>query len=185
MDASGQIWETPFDIITLAISVVEVIIDPYDPLNWAGLAADAVALIPFVTGVGEATRVVKVTSSVIETADTVYDAGKVVNKIDDVSDVVVKNTKNARRNAVRKAWQNEVSLVQSTGRGTRNWKAMEIDELLTTGKVKGYVGHHMKSVKGYPNLAGDPRNIQFLTRQEHFAAHGRNWRNITHGRYVP
>lgn len=86
---------------------------------------------------------------------------------------------------MRKAWQNEVSLVQNTGRGTRNWKAMEIDELLTTGKVKGYNGYHMKSVNRYPELAGDQRNIQFLTRQEHFAAHGGNWRNITHGRYVP
>ena len=90
VDASGQIWETPFDIITLAISVVEVIIDPYDPLNWAGLAADAVDLIPFVTGVGEATRVVKVTSSVVEVADTVYDTGKVVNKVDNFTDVTKK-----------------------------------------------------------------------------------------------
>ena len=56
-------------------------------------------------------------------------------------------------------------------------------ELLDTGKVKGFVGHHMKSVKGYPSLAGDPNNIQFLTRAEHLLAHGGNWRNITHGRF--
>jgi len=73
----------------------------------------------------------------------------------------------------------------STGKGSRDWTADQIDELLSTGKVKGYVGHHMKSVKGYPELAGDPSNIQFLTRQEHLLAHGGNWRNITHGRYIP
>ena len=43
----------------------------------------------------------------------------------------------------------------------------------------------MKSVKGYPNLAGDPYNIQFLTRQEHLRAHKGNFRNITHRRYLP
>jgi len=41
----------------------------------------------------------------------------------------------------------------------------------------------MKSVKGYPALAGDPTNIQFLTRKEHLEAHGGNWRNITRGRF--
>lgn len=41
----------------------------------------------------------------------------------------------------------------------------------------------MKSVKGYPKLAGDPTNIQFLTTQEHLMAHGGNWRNLTHGCY--
>lgn len=43
----------------------------------------------------------------------------------------------------------------------------------------------MRSVKGFPDLAGDPLNIQFLTRAEHLLAHGRNWRNITYGRYIP
>ena len=42
----------------------------------------------------------------------------------------------------------------------------------------------MKSVKGFPSLAGDPTNIQFLTRAEHLFAHGGNWRNITYGRHI-
>ena len=32
-------------------------------------------------------------------------------------------------------------------------------------------------------LAGDPHNIQFLTRSEHLRAHGGNFRNITHGHF--
>ena len=68
---------------------------------------------------------------------------------------------------------------------SRNWSDAEISELLLNGKVRGYQGHHMKSVKGYPNLAGDPNNIQFLTRLEHLRAHNGNFRNITHGRYLP
>ena len=90
-----------------------------------------------------------------------------------------------RASAVRQAWKNEYNNVRSGGTGiSREWSSAEMNELLTTGRVKGYQGHHMKSVKGYPELAGDPTNIQFLTRSEHLAAHGGNWRNITHGRYV-
>lgn len=76
-------------------------------------------------------------------------------------------------------------MLQNGGKGiSRAWTELEKVELLKTGKVKGYQGHHMKSVKGYPDLAGDPFNIQFLTRQEHLAAHFGNFRNITHGRYL-
>ena len=56
----------------------------------------------------------------------------------------------------------EYENVYAGGRGiSREWSESEIAELLATGKVKGYQGHHMKSVKGYPEFAGDPHNIQF------------------------
>ena len=91
-----------------------------------------------------------------------------------------------RREAVRQAWKEEYETVKATGQGkTRIWSSDELDELLSTGRVKGYEGHHMYSVSAYPELAGDPNNIQFLTRQEHFAAHGFNWRNITNGWFNP
>ena len=87
-----------------------------------------------------------------------------------------------RGNAVKKAWKAEAENVRSGGSGiTRVWSPDEQAQLLTKGKVSGYVGHHMKSVKGYSTLAGDASNIQFLTRAEHFRAHSFNWRTITHG----
>ena len=87
-----------------------------------------------------------------------------------------------RGNAVKKAWKAEAENVRSGGSGiTRVWSPDEQAQLLTKGNVSGYVGHHMKSVKGYPTLAGDASNIQFLTRAEHFRAHSFNWRTITHG----
>lgn len=89
-----------------------------------------------------------------------------------------------RQQAVKKAWKNEQQLVRETGNGTRAWTASQKAELLRTGRVRGFVGHHMRSVRGYPSLAGDPDNIQFLTKAKHFLAHGKNWRTITHGRYV-
>ncbi len=92
---------------------------------------------------------------------------------------------NCRSKAVKDAWKAEVDNVKNGGDGlTRKWSGSEKEQLLTRGKVKGYHGHHMKSVKGYPELAGDPNNIQFLTKAEHLMAHGGNWKNITHGIFI-
>lgn len=68
-----------------------------------------------------------------------------------------------RSNAVRSAWGQEQKLVSLTGRGTRKWIAAERRELLATGRVKGYEGHHINSVKSHPGLAGNPNNIRFMT----------------------
>ena len=84
-DPSGMFFDTIFDIITFGASIIDVISHPDDPLAWAGLAGDAIDLIPFVTGVGETTRVVKNTARIVD--DTV-DIAKTVDKIDDSVDVV-------------------------------------------------------------------------------------------------
>jgi len=55
-----------------------------DPWAWAGLAGDALDLIPFVTGVGEVTRAVKTTVKVVDKADDVVDAAKVIDKVSDI-----------------------------------------------------------------------------------------------------
>ena len=59
-DSSGYIWETVLDIASLAASLGEVVKSPTDPWAWGGLAGDTIDLLPFVTGVGEATRAVKI-----------------------------------------------------------------------------------------------------------------------------
>ena len=43
----------------------------------------------------------------------------------------------------------------------------------------------MKSVEKYPEYQGDPANIQFLTKDEHYEAHKRNWQNHTNWYYDP
>ena len=41
----------------------------------------------------------------------------------------------------------------------------------------------MKNVADYPQFAGDPNNIQFLTPQEHFyGGHEGKWKNKSNGR---
>ena len=54
-------------------------------------------------------------------------------------------------------------------------------QLLKNGKISGFDGHHIFSVKDFPDLAGDPNNIKFLTKAEHLAAHSGNWANKTNG----
>lgn len=81
-----------------------------------------------------------------------------------------KQVNRERQEAVRKAWKDEVLYVQN-GFGTRNWTKEQQEELLTTGKVSGYEGHHMKSVSQYPAWADCDENIQFLTNKEHLEAH--------------
>ena len=89
-----------------------------------------------------------------------------------------------RRKAVGLAWKAEKERVLN-GHGTRDWTQKEQRELIASGKVKGYQGHHMKSVDGHNSKAGDPRNIQFLTRKEHLAAHSGDYHNNTNGYYDP
>ena len=86
------------------------------------------------------------------------------------------SNKYLRSRAVKEAWEREAALVRK-GKGTRNWTLAEQKELLETGRIKKYVGHHVKCVKSNPELAGDPANIQFLTRSEHYNAHLGNWKH--------
>ena len=162
-DPSGEFFDTVFDIVSLCTSVADVVADPSDPWAWAGLVGDLIDLAPFVTGVGETVRAVNTIRKASKQIDSTVDATRIAVKASD------------RAKAVRQAWKNELLDVKAGGNGvSRHWTALEKTELLSTGKIKGYQGHHMKSVKGYPQLASDPTNIQFLTRAEHLAAHGGN-----------
>lgn len=90
-----------------------------------------------------------------------------------------------RRAAVNQAWKQERDMVARTGRGTRQWTRAEKQELLRTGKVKGYEGHHINNVDTHPQLAGDADNIEFVRgRAEHLQRHGGNWRRPTKGKLL-
>lgn len=92
---------------------------------------------------------------------------------------------NERQNAVRNAWKQEKERVQE-GKGTRKWTPEQQKEIIERGSVRGYEGHHMKSVNLYPEYASEPRNIQFLTEDEHlYGAHKGNYHNLTNGYYDP
>lgn len=89
---------------------------------------------------------------------------------------------NARQSAVYRARQEEIALVQATGRGTRDWTSYELALMQERGVFpKGYVGHHTNNVQRFPDLMDIPDNIQFVTHAEHLALHQRDWHNNTSG----
>ncbi|GAA4360993.1 hypothetical protein [Angustibacter luteus] len=91
--------------------------------------------------------------------------------------------------AIKEAWENERRLVLE-GKGTRDWSEEHQRQIKDKGKAyddqgRAFEGQHMKSVSSHPEYQDDPRNIQFLSREEHLAAHGGNWKNLTNGYYDP
>ncbi|MBQ4559301.1 MAG: RICIN domain-containing protein [Lachnospiraceae bacterium] len=76
VDKTGTAWETVFDVVSLAASVAEVIANPRSVWNWAGVIADTVDLIPFVTGLGESVRALKTINKI----DKLVDSSKTVKK---------------------------------------------------------------------------------------------------------
>ena len=96
-----------------------------------------------------------------------------------------------RNKAIRLAWERERELVLE-GKGTRDWSLDQQKDILDPDKGKAYdengrafEGQHMKSAAEYPEYQGDPNNIQFLTREEHLAAHKGSWQNPTNWYYNP
>lgn len=96
-----------------------------------------------------------------------------------------------RDKAIRLAWERERELVLQ-GKGTRDWSLDQQKDILDPDKGKAYdengrafEGQHMKSAAEYPEYQGDPNNIQFLTREEHLAAHKGSWQNSTNWYYNP
>lgn len=92
-----------------------------------------------------------------------------------------------RQKAVRDAWKRESELVRK-GEGTVNWSKKQQEEMMKTGRVSGYEGHHMKSVQAYPEYAAEADNIQFLSHDEHLEAHNSGkeksgYRSPTNGYY--
>lgn len=91
--------------------------------------------------------------------------------------------------AIAQAWEREKQRV-SEGSGTRDWTPDQQRDILRRGKAydengKAFEGQHMRSAEMHPECQGDLDNIQFLTREEHLAAHDGDWRNPTNWYYNP
>jgi hypothetical protein len=84
-----------------------------------------------------------------------------------------------------------MGLVLKTGFGTANWTPDQLTELTSTGKVKGFTGHHINNAASAPAWQGDPRNITFLSNGpnggDHLHSpqgHRGNYQNSTSGRLI-
>lgn len=90
-----------------------------------------------------------------------------------------------RQNAVKKAWEQERALVNKTKHGSREWTEPQLTQISHGKKIKGYQGHHIRSVKGHSKKwAGDPRNIRFVTPKEHLRLHKKDFHNPTTGKLI-
>ncbi len=110
---------------------------------------------------------------------------KMIGQMDDAGNLLSDWSKifqSERSKGVALAWKQERELVIATGRGTRDWTAEEIAELIATGRVAGYQGHHINSALYSPQLAANPDNIIFYTVVEHLKiGHNGNYHIITFG----
>ncbi len=84
-DADGEFWDLIFDVVSVVTSVVEVIKNPDDPWAWAGLVGDIVDVaVPFVAGVGEATKAIGAVADAADAIDDAYDATKTIKRADNI-----------------------------------------------------------------------------------------------------
>ena len=90
-----------------------------------------------------------------------------------------------RSKGVDLAYQYEKADVIMGGKGSADWNAAERAELVDTGKVRGYEGHHINSVAEQPALQANPDNVAFVRgRKEHLARHDGDFRNPSSGPLV-
>lgn len=74
-DEDGESFETVFDVISLTLSIADVANNPSSVWAWAGLIGDIVDVaVPFVSGVGEATKALSASSRLSEVAVVVSSA---------------------------------------------------------------------------------------------------------------
>jgi RHS repeat-associated protein len=91
----------------------------------------------------------------------------------------------ARKDAVKEAWQMERRILKEQGpeKMTIVLTKAEQDELIKTGKVTGWYGHHINNVADHDlAMARDPNNIKFVKGiKAHLEEHGNNFGNATSG----
>ena len=144
-DPTGEFLDTILDVISLAVSVADVISDPSDPWAWAGLAGDTVDLLPFVTGVGEVTKGVGLARKGAKGADNILDAGKAVKKGWKVGDDITNLTSAGKVpswSAIRsRYWKNQANSKTSSG-----LYDLTQDNLDRMAKGNAPIGHDGKPV---------------------------------------
>jgi len=95
-DHDGMFWGTLFDVVSLGFSIYDVYNNPDDIWAWIGLAGDLIDLLPIVSGVGEATdllRISKGADNLIDAADNVYDGVKGIRDISSTIDTTSEGIK--------------------------------------------------------------------------------------------
>ena len=92
VDPTGYWFDTYLDIVSLGGSIIEVVATPTNPWAWVGLAGDLIDIIPYITGIGEATRAYRITVNLLDDgSDVVKNSRKIhsiMSKSDEVYDII-------------------------------------------------------------------------------------------------
>ena len=67
----------------------------------------------------------------------------------------------AHHRAVERAWEMERGLAERGAPTTHPWSVEEREELLSSGKVSGFLAADLHNIHRYPLLADDPTNVVF------------------------
>ena len=88
VDGGGAFWDTLFDVVSLVVSVIDVVQNPSDPMAWVGLAADVVSLaVPGLTGGGAVVDAITKADDVIDAVKTIDNVGDAARALDNAGDV--------------------------------------------------------------------------------------------------
>ena len=168
IDRNGRFWETIFDVVSLGASIIEVSANPSDPLAWACLVGDTVDLLPFVTGVGEVTKSVKITVKTVNRSNDVLDIARDTYKLADISSDLKKSTgsyeilyksgrnyigkggfKRAMVSANRNAVNHGDEIVSIFWKSAPNTRSAFIDEYLMQERFSQKIGLDNPFIKKY------------------------------------
>ena len=110
-DYGGGFWDTIFDLFSLGASIFEVCKNPTDGWAWVGLIGDtADVFIPFLGGLGEASRTLKATSNAVEVVDSASDAKRGWKVGDDITKLTRKGDNPSWTTVRQRYWKNEAAL---------------------------------------------------------------------------
>ena len=107
----------------------------------------------------------------------------IVSKVNNAEKIADYSTDYLRNKAVKDAWKIERKAVL-TNTSRYKWTIKQKLELITTGKIKGMEGHHIRTVKELADTSerlfiADPNDIVFLSKQQHLLMHSNNFNNVT------
>ena len=108
-DDGGEFWDTVFDVVSLAFSVADVVANPANPWAWVGLVGDVVDLVPFVSGVGEATDLIRVATKADNFVDAIDDVHDTARAIENAGEAVQELHRPYIRKATREAVESRAS----------------------------------------------------------------------------
>ena len=201
IDSDGKFWDTLFDVVSLVVSVVDVITNPTDPMAWAGLAADTLSLVvPGLTGGGSVVRAMTKADDVvdavktIDNVDNVVDAAKTIYKAANNTSDIRKATgsyeilyksgktyvgkggfKRAIHSAERVALENSDIVASISWKRATNSRAAFIDEYTSMSKLGGPNNRVINNKNSYNKIWSPGRNYYYEYHGSYYWYGGRLW----------